>query len=402
MTGYPMVPLGEILELSQDTVAVEPDETYRLAGVYSFGRGLFTRPTITGAETQYPSVRQLRHNQLVYGRLNAWEGALAVVGPEFDGFVVSPEFPVFDIRQARALPGYVDWLTRWPGLWDGLLVRARGIGSQRGTRRLRVQPDQFLAAEVPLPALGDQRRIVERMDVIAEARVRVVRAIELSDALSWAMLEMSLPAAGSGGIGEIALGAVTEQVKAREVPRPSSRYRLLGVRAKARGAFHRETVTGSQTKAGTFTPVRTGQFIYNRLFAGAGSFAVVPPDLDRSWVSIEFPVFDVDLSRTDARYLGLVFQQPRVWAEVAAQCIGTTGSRLRWHEDKFATFTVPLPDLEQQRRVVERMETMRGVQDRASRAAELADALVRSSLESLLRVRSRTPTATEDTLSSCA
>jgi type I restriction enzyme, S subunit len=389
MTGYPMVPLGEILELSLDTIAVEPEATYRVAGVYSFGRGLFARPPITGAETRYPTVRSIRHAQLVYGRLNAWEGALAVVGPEFDGFVVSPEFPVFVIRPTRALPAYVGWLTRWPGLWESLLVRARGIGSQRGTRRLRVQPDQLLATQVPLPPLDQQRRIVERMDIIAGARDRAVRASEVSGALGSAVLEMSLSAGASLGIPEVALGDVTEQVKAREVPRLNSHYRLLGVRAKAKGAFHREIVTGDETKAGTFTPVRAGQFIYNRLFAGAGSFAVVPPHLDRSWVSIEFPVFDVDASRIDARYLGLIFQQPGVWAKVAAQCIGTTGSRLRWHEDKFAAFTVPMPALDEQLAIVERMETVRKVQDRASRAAELAVALIRSSLETSLRGDSR-------------
>lgn len=183
MTGYPMVPLSEILSPSVDTVAVEPESIYRIAGVYSFGRGLFARPPITGAETRYPAVRRLRQDQLVYGRLNAWEGALAVVGPKFDGFVVSPEFPVFDIRPARALPGYVDWLTRWPELWDSLLVRAKGIGSQRGARRLRVPVDRFLATTVPLPSLEQQRRIVELMDRVDHVRRRALDAAKISDAL---------------------------------------------------------------------------------------------------------------------------------------------------------------------------------------------------------------------------
>ncbi len=194
MTGYPMVPLSEILELSREIVPIEADVTYRLAGIYSFGRGLFARPPITGAETRYPAVRPLHHGQFVYGRMNAWEGAMAVVGPEFDGFVVSPEFPVFDIRPSRALPGYVGWLTRWPGLWDSLLTRARGAGSQRGARRLRVQPNQLLAAQVPLPALDEQLAIVERMETVRSVQDRASRAAELAGALVRSSLETSLQA----------------------------------------------------------------------------------------------------------------------------------------------------------------------------------------------------------------
>jgi len=140
----------------------------------------------------------------------------------------------------------------------------------------------------------------------------------------------------------------------------------------------REELLGSETKAVALTPVRRGQFIYNRLFAGTGSFGVVPMELDGSWVSGEFPLFDVDESRVDVHFLGLVFQQPAVWERVAAECVGTTGSRMRWHERKFAEFEIDLPPFIEQRRIADLISAVDIAIESASTVRRQASALWRS------------------------
>jgi Type I restriction modification DNA specificity domain len=51
---------------------------------------------------------------------------------------------------------------------------------------------------------------------------------------------------------------------------PVQSYRLLGIRLDGLGPFHRETVLGAQTSAAKFYQVKTGDFIYSRLFAWRG------------------------------------------------------------------------------------------------------------------------------------
>jgi type I restriction enzyme, S subunit len=97
--------LGDFLKLTRDEVVLQDDGTYDTAGVLSFGRGLFRRPPVRGSETSYSSYFRLNKDQFVYSRLFAWEGALAVVPPEFDGLFVSAEFPTFAIQSERAIPG---------------------------------------------------------------------------------------------------------------------------------------------------------------------------------------------------------------------------------------------------------------------------------------------------------
>jgi type I restriction enzyme S subunit len=130
-------------------------------------------------------------------------------------------------------------------------------------------------------------------------------------------------------------------------------YRLLGVRWYGEGPFHRETVTRDTSKATTVYRVKPGQFIYNRLFAGKGSFGVVLPEFAGAFVSNEFPLFDTDADRLSAEYLNLYFQQRSVWDHVEAVSTGTTASRNRWKESQFLTHHVPLPPLAVQGRIVE-------------------------------------------------
>ncbi len=151
----------------------------------------------------------------------------------------------------------------------------------------------------------------------------------------------------------VPLGSVTTQVGETVPVRAGETYRLLGVSSKGRGVFGKEPISADATKAKHFTPVKAGQFIYNRLFAGTGSFGVVPDDLDNTFVSNEFPVFDTDPDLLDVRYLGLLFQRPEIWEQVASECVGSTGSRMRWKEDRFRAFVMDLPPLVEQQYVVE-------------------------------------------------
>ncbi len=180
---YPKVALGEVLELDLDQVEVEPLATYPMVGVYSFGKGLFAREPIRGTETSYKKLTRLHEGQFVYSRLFAWEGAAAVVIPEFDGRFVSHEFPTFRIDPNRATPGYMKHIARWPEFHKSLAGSTRGLG----LRRQRVHPEQLLAIEIPLPDLDEQRRIAGRLERLSGLTQRLQKAMHLANdnRLSW-------------------------------------------------------------------------------------------------------------------------------------------------------------------------------------------------------------------------
>jgi hypothetical protein len=169
---FPSVPLGEVLQLRIDAVPVDPSISYMMAGVYSFGRGLFKRAPLSGTETTYKFLHRLHKDHFVISQPKAWEGALARVPMEFDGLFLSSVFPTF-----RALPDcldvrYLEWYCKQATVWEELRSKARGMGA----RRESVLPNQFLSITIPLPMLSEQRRIVAKIDELA-AKIEEARQL---------------------------------------------------------------------------------------------------------------------------------------------------------------------------------------------------------------------------------
>ena len=161
--NWPMVKLGEVLRKVDTSVPVSALSEVNLAGVYSFGRGLFKRGPISPGETSYKAYNRLVPDDFVISIPKAWEGALARVTPEFEGWYLSPVFPAFRANRDRLDPGFLDWFCKRKSVWTQLQQKSRGIGA----RRESVHPDQFLSLEIPLPPLSEQRRVVARIGELA-------------------------------------------------------------------------------------------------------------------------------------------------------------------------------------------------------------------------------------------
>ncbi|WP_441958720.1 restriction endonuclease subunit S [Mycolicibacterium houstonense] len=180
------------------------------------------------------------------------------------------------------------------------------------------------------------------------------------------------------------LGDLTAQVQDAVRVVDDESYPLLGVRWYAEGPFLRETVTSETSKATRFFRVRSGQFIYNRLFAWKGSFGLVGPELEGSYVSNEFPLFECDRSRLLPEFLNLYFQQPKVWSDIERVSTGTTASRNRWKESQFNDHRIALPLVAEQRRVVDVMKAVDAQIYALAAEAKAARVLLRARRSELL------------------
>ncbi len=154
-------------------VAVDANASYPNVGIYSFGRGLFSKPPIDGARTSAKTLYRIHAGQFIYSRLFAFEGAYAHVPEEFDGFFVSNEFPSFDVDPDRLGAQWLASYLRSPERWAELATSSTGLG----VRRQRVSVEAVLAHEVWLPPIEMQRDTVRSISQISEVR-RIRSAVE--------------------------------------------------------------------------------------------------------------------------------------------------------------------------------------------------------------------------------
>lgn len=168
----------------------------------------------------------------------------------------------------------------------------------------------------------------------------------------------------------------------RQVPvQPDNDYELLGAHWYAKGLYMKEKKSGSRIKASTLYRVHEGDFVYNRLFAWKGSFAVVSPANHGCFVSNEFPCFDIQRERLIPGFLWYYFSREASWNDALGLSFGATPtSRNRLKEEHLLGLQIPLPPLQEQRRIVAKIDRLAGKIEEASGANRLArvesDALV--------------------------
>jgi type I restriction enzyme, S subunit len=162
--------LGDVMHLDVLRTPMEAGKTYHLAGVLNAGKGLVDKDAFDGAETEYATMNVLRQKQVVMRKLTAWEGPITVVPAEFDGFVASNEFPTFTLT-ADVAPEWMKHVCRTPRLWGEM--QSRVVGTVQ--RRKRLNPNQLLAVELPIPSRPEQEKSAEALDSI-EGQIAVIRA----------------------------------------------------------------------------------------------------------------------------------------------------------------------------------------------------------------------------------
>lgn len=180
--GYSLRPLGEVMRLDIKRTPMKPATTYRLAGVLNTGQGLVAKGEFDGADTEYAAMNVLRVDQVVMRKLTAWEGPITVVPAEFDGFVASNEFPTFTLGP-ELMPDWMRHVCRSPRLWAEMKNRVSGTVQ----RRKRLNPEQLLQIQLPIPPREVQARIVEMLDAIDDQITALDAEADVLDELWWAL-----------------------------------------------------------------------------------------------------------------------------------------------------------------------------------------------------------------------
>lgn len=179
-----VVSLGEVLELHEESVQIEPEGEYPQIGIKSFGGGLFKKPAVTAGQTTYRAFNSVYSGAIVLSQVKAWEGAVAVATPDVVGGYLSPEYRTFRCKPGQAHPEYLRALVGTEWFWRQLTTATRGVGA----RRERTRPEQFLTLTMPMPSFDGQVRGIKIFSELQRARAEGERSRASLDAVVPALL----------------------------------------------------------------------------------------------------------------------------------------------------------------------------------------------------------------------
>ncbi len=155
----------------------------------------------------------------------------------------------------------------------------------------------------------------------------------------------------------VSIGEVAKPIERPEVPLAGTTYRQIGVRLWGQGAYERESIDGSQTRYSTLSRVESGDIIVNKIWARNGSVAIVSDKLSGCFGSGEFPTFAPDRKRLEPRWFHWMTKTKWLWQACDEKSQGTSGKN-RIRPEKFLEIEIPLPSLDEQHYIVERIEAL--------------------------------------------
>ena len=162
-------------------------------------------------------------------------------------------------------------------------------------------------------------------------------------------------------------------------PDPDKTYKQITAHLWGRGLSLRAKVAGVSIAAHRQLRASAGQFLISRIDARHGAFGIVPGDLDGALVSNDFPCFNIDQSVILPRYLEW-YAHTHEFIELCRRASEGSTNRVRLKEVMFLDMKVPLPSLEEQKRIVAKLDRVAALVGERQRNAEAAERESRSLL----------------------
>ncbi len=172
----------------------------------------------------------------------------------------------------------------------------------------------------------------------------------------------------------------------------SHEYKTVGVRWYGNGTFVRDRLLGANINRKQQWEIREGDIVYNKLFAWKGAFAVADEKVDGCIVSDKFPTYNIKPDLIEPKYLSYFFTTPNIALQAQDFSKGAAAlSKLTLNPPQFWDLKIPLPSLSEQRRIVERIESLSSriakTQSLREEATAELEALIDSILGNLLEVK---------------
>ena len=180
--GWPEVTIAEVAQPVERLVEPIPGVMYRQVGVRLWGHGAYEREAIDGAATKYKSLNCVEAGDIIVNKIWARNGSVGVVTDDLAGGHGSGEFPTFAVDPERLLPRWFHCATRTRWFWQRCDLQSQGTSGKN-----RIRPEKFLAIRIPLPPLSEQRRIVAKIDRLAE-KIEEARELRESGATETSIL----------------------------------------------------------------------------------------------------------------------------------------------------------------------------------------------------------------------
>ena len=268
-------------------------------------------------------------------------GRFGIVPPLLDGAIVSSHYFLFSTDEAQINRRFLDYFIRTPAF------RSQ-VEAQGSTNYAAIRPADVLGYKVPLPPLGEQRRVVARIEKLAAAvdTIRKERASQQADAQR--MLRSAFD--------DIVRNAQRRPMRgvAPIVRRPVDvdllkSYPELGIRSFGNGTFHKPALTGLELGSKRVYSMQPGDLVLSNIFAWEGAIAGVKPADQGRIGSHRYITCVPPADIATSRFLCFYLLTPEELDRIGTASPGGAGGNRTLGLGALGAIEVPVPPIDLQR-----------------------------------------------------
>jgi type I restriction enzyme S subunit len=389
MSQWPIVRLGQALTHHKDFIWINDLETYKRCRVQVNAQGIVVRDRVLGAEIKTKKQQVCKAGEFLVAEIDAKHGGYGIIPDELEGAIVSSHYFLFGIEETKLDRRFLGYFIRTPGFLEQVIA-------QGTTNYAAIRPGQVLEYQIPLPPLVEQRRLVERIDALANQIHEGKRLRHEASSASESLLQAERRQLFSmqGNTAPVTLEDVCESIidtlhsdpiySSEGVPCVRSpdikggRLNLQHALNTSEEEYRRRTVRGEP---------RPGDIVYCRQGGGTGRAAVVHSG-DRFSLGQAMMLLRPNQTMIHPKYLAHQLQSPAVIEDQLKPCyIGTASPRV--NIGALRKFRLVLPQLDQQQRIVEYLTALERSAEQLQQAqrnvAEELDAMLPAILDQAFR-----------------
>ena len=211
----------------------------------------------------------------------------------------------------------------------------------RGMTIKQLDKKEFFKLEIPMIEVKIQDKIIENLDIIANnIQSKKEQLKKLEQLIKSQFVEMF----GNGNYPQIRLQEVLNQNDNMEKVENTKIEKFVTVGINGKGARERIIKDGKWPVPFVGYRVKGGQFIYSRIDARNGAFAIIPNSLNNAVVSKDFPIFDIDYNKIKPDILLFSLLEESFIDIIKNSSFGAT-NRQRIKEGTFLNYKIYLPPI---------------------------------------------------------
>jgi len=185
MSEWPMVKLGEVISRVDETEQILKPEDETFVTLKLHGKGVVPRNIGDGKTPKSFRGFRVKLGQFIYSRIDARNGAFGIIPAELDGAVVSKDFPVYEVDSAEIMPSILISICTSEHFVNQIRSMSNGA-----TNRQRIKEDVLERMLIPLPPLGEQKRIAEILGGASKAINAIRTEIKRVESLCGAVVSL--------------------------------------------------------------------------------------------------------------------------------------------------------------------------------------------------------------------